>query len=107
LFLNFFKFSFNFFYLECGKLFSVGSNFFGCIGERLPNKNCPVIKQIEFFKNIFIDDIVCGLNHCLSISKGGEIYSWGDNKYGKIGNGKIEKKQKTPIKIFKIDIKKQ
>jgi alpha-tubulin suppressor-like RCC1 family protein len=59
------------------------------------------ITQIDFFKNIFIVDVVCGYYHCLSISNNGEIYSWGDNENGKLGNGKNEN-QLTPIKIFKI-----
>jgi alpha-tubulin suppressor-like RCC1 family protein len=96
--LNFLKYI-----LECGKLFSVGYNGFGCICDGSTN-NCSIIKQINYFKNIFIVDIVCGCRHCLSISNKGEIYSWGDNFYGQIGNGKDanRKLQLTPIKIFKI-----
>jgi alpha-tubulin suppressor-like RCC1 family protein len=81
-------------------LFSVGNNDYGCIGDDT-NDNCKIIKQIEFFKNIFIVDIVCGWNHCLSISNKGEIFGWGDNKYNQINNEK-ESNQYTPIIIFKI-----
>jgi alpha-tubulin suppressor-like RCC1 family protein len=89
--------------LECGKLFSVGYNIYGCIGDGTTDI-CLNIKQIEFFENIFIEDVVCGQNHCLSISKNGEIYSWGNNEIGQLGNGKsgYDEKQLTPIKIFKI-----
>jgi len=34
-------------------------------------------------------------------NKKGEIYSWGGNGYGQIGNGNYEN-QLTPIKIYKI-----
>jgi alpha-tubulin suppressor-like RCC1 family protein len=63
-----------------------------------------MIKQIEYFSNIFIEDIACGYGHCLSISNKGEIYSWGSNNYDQIGNGisEIDLIQPTPIKIFKI-----
>jgi alpha-tubulin suppressor-like RCC1 family protein len=84
-------------------LFSVGNNINGCIGDGTTHI-CLNIKQIEYFKNIFIVDIACGGYHCLSISNKSEIYSWGSNEYGQIGNGKYgkDKIQLTPIKIFKI-----
>jgi alpha-tubulin suppressor-like RCC1 family protein len=84
-------------------LFSFGYNYYGCIGDGT-TKDCTKIKQIEFFKNIFIVDIVCGNIHCLAISNKNEIFGWGDNKFGQIGNGKSgnDAKELTPIKIFKI-----
>jgi alpha-tubulin suppressor-like RCC1 family protein len=83
----------------------VGCNKFGTIGDGT-NNDCSTIKKIKIFSNIFVVDIVCGLRHCLSISKKGEIYSWGYYLYGQIGIGKSgenenENKQ-TPIKIFEI-----
>jgi alpha-tubulin suppressor-like RCC1 family protein len=42
---------------------------------------------MNFFSNIFIVD-VCGSDHFLSISNKGEIYCWGSNEFGKLGNGK-------------------
>jgi alpha-tubulin suppressor-like RCC1 family protein len=85
-------------------LFSVGIFEYCCI-EGDANDDClNNIKQIDFLKNIFIVDIVCGSYHCLSISNKGEIFSWGENGSGQIGNGKSceDKTQSTPIKIFKI-----
>jgi alpha-tubulin suppressor-like RCC1 family protein len=84
-------------------LFSVGYNGFGCIGDGT-KKNCSIIKQIDFFSNVFIVDIVCCFYHCLSISNKGEVFAWGNNEFGQIGieksgNGEMEL---TPIKIFKI-----
>jgi alpha-tubulin suppressor-like RCC1 family protein len=91
--------------LECGKLFSVGYNKNSCIGDDTIN-NCLTIKQIDFLKNIFIVNIVCGGSHCLSISNKGEIFSWGLNVWGQlgieIGEYRENEKQLTPIKIFKI-----
>jgi alpha-tubulin suppressor-like RCC1 family protein len=88
-------------------LFVVGNNEYGCYGDGTINAYS-TIKQIEYFLNIFIVDVSCGYNHCLSISNKGEIYGWGGNKFGQLGNGisgcgKLgEEKQLTPIKIFKI-----
>jgi alpha-tubulin suppressor-like RCC1 family protein len=81
-------------------LYVVGFNGYGCIGDDT-TKNCSIIKQIDFLKNIFIVDVVCGEYHCLCISNKGEIFAWGNNRFGQIGNGKYEK-ELTPIRIFKI-----
>jgi RCC1 and BTB domain-containing protein len=81
-------------------LFAVGYNGWGCIGNGTTD-NCSKIRQIDYFSNIFIVDIVCGVAHCLAISNKGEIFAWGDNEFFQLGNGKSER-QLTPIKIFKI-----
>jgi alpha-tubulin suppressor-like RCC1 family protein len=78
-------------------LFSVGSNIYNCFGDF----NEKMIKQIEHFENIFIVDVVCGSNHCLSISNKGEIFGWGNNAYGQIGNGKSGEDEKQIIPIIK------
>jgi alpha-tubulin suppressor-like RCC1 family protein len=82
-------------------LFGIGYNFYGSIGDGT-DKICEKIKQIEFFKNIFIVNVVCGSFHCLAISKNGEIFAWGDNRYNEIGISGDDEKQFSPIKIFKI-----
>jgi alpha-tubulin suppressor-like RCC1 family protein len=79
-------------------LFGVG---YGIIGDG--SLSSLKIKQIDYFSNIFIVDVACGQNHCLSITDKGEIFGWGDSEFGKIGNGKIGKEEQlTPIKIFTI-----
>jgi alpha-tubulin suppressor-like RCC1 family protein len=76
----------------------LGNNKFGCIedGTTIDSKT---IKQIQFFKDIFIVDICCGYTHCLTISNKNDIYSWGFNDKGQIGNGNYDD-QLTPIKIY-------
>jgi alpha-tubulin suppressor-like RCC1 family protein len=81
-------------------LFSAGCNEYGNNGDGTTDY-CQFIKQIDYFSNIFIMDVSCGEHHCLAISNKGEIFSWGYNEYGQIGNGNSEN-QLTPIKIFKI-----
>jgi alpha-tubulin suppressor-like RCC1 family protein len=62
------------------------------------------IKQIEFFLDFFIEDVVCGEFYCITITNKGEIFAWGKNYFGQLGNGESgEGEEKlTPIKIFKI-----
>jgi alpha-tubulin suppressor-like RCC1 family protein len=84
-------------------LFAVGYNEEGSIGD-CTTAECPLIKQIDRFENINIVDVVCGSYHCFSISNKGEIFAWGWNYFGKIGNGKkgLFEEQLIPMKIFKI-----
>jgi alpha-tubulin suppressor-like RCC1 family protein len=81
-------------------VFSVGYNENGQLGNS-NNTNCKEIKEIEFFKNLKINDIKSGFNHSLAISKDGEIYAWGNNDHGEIGK-EYNKDQLTPIKIYKL-----
>ena len=46
--------------------------------------------------------IACGDDHCLALTKGGQLYSWGDNQYGQLGNGPaVGKKVSVPSPIGK------
>jgi len=63
--------------------------------------NYLTIQKIEFFKNQKIIDIQTGWEHSIAINKKGEIYSWGGNYDGQIGNGNY-KNQLIPIKIYNI-----
>jgi hypothetical protein len=83
---------------ECGKIYSVGNNDDGCIGDGTTT-DCKTIKQIQFFKDIFIIDVCCSSYHCLSISDKNDIYSWGYNGNDQLGNGNNDD-QLTPIKIY-------
>ena len=42
---------------------------------------------------------MCGANHALALSKLGILYTWGDNKFGALGNGNILSLQEHPKKI--------
>ena len=83
-------------------MFSVGYNGYGNLGIGNTTDQS-TIQQIPFFKNnnIKIIDIETGYAHSLAISEDGEVYSWGYNGSGQLGNGN-NNDQSTPIKIYKI-----
>jgi alpha-tubulin suppressor-like RCC1 family protein len=83
-------------------VYSVGHNRDGQLGNG-NNNDCKEIKEIEFFKNSKIIDIKSGRQHSLSISKNGEIYGWGYNGLGQLGNKKYDKNCLIPIKIYQIN----
>ncbi len=46
-----------------------------------------------------IDVVKCGANHSLVLTSNGEVYAWGNNRWGQVGNG-CNKDQLTPIKVM-------
>ena len=44
-------------------------------------------RQVDGLGSVQIMAIACGREHTLVLSFAGEMYSWGSNKYGQLGNG--------------------
>jgi alpha-tubulin suppressor-like RCC1 family protein len=82
---------------ESGCVYSWGDNSRGALGfENIEKSNTP--KQIEI-KDNFIDKITCGAFHCLLLTKNGDIFAFGSNNFGQVGNGMIGKNQFKPEKV--------
>ncbi|CAJ0926297.1 18317_t:CDS:2 [Entrophospora sp. SA101] len=50
--------------------------------------------------NIIFKKISCGENHCLALTKQGEVYSWGDGRYGQLGHGDFRSLNKPKVIEF-------
>ena len=62
--------------------------------------DCMKPEIIDFSKETKIKQISCGSYHTLALTEQGEIYGWGDNRFGKIGCGKQNStKVNLPIKF--------
>lgn len=48
-------------------------------------------------------DVATGNDFVCAIVKGGRVYCWGDNTYGQLGAGRIEKRVDTPVHVEGID----
>eukprot|EP01083_Nonionella_stella_P107539 311542_1 len=81
--------------LSCG---SGGSGKLGHGNE--DNQNIP--KPIEALKSKDIINIAAGQNHSLCVSKDGEVYTFGDGDYGRLGHGNTDN-QMVPkeVQFFK------
>jgi hypothetical protein len=52
----------------------------------------------EVLSDLNIIDVKCGYSHTLLLTSSGEVYAWGENSKGQIGNG-CNAEQLTPIKV--------
>jgi alpha-tubulin suppressor-like RCC1 family protein len=80
-----------------GQVWSWGSNVYGEIGDNTTTSKCTPVSILGNKKTFC--QITGAYNHTLGIDKNGQIWSWGRNDYGQLGdNTKISKC--TPVSIL-------
>ncbi len=81
-----------------GKVYCWGYNEWGFLGIGSKDRSFhkPILNQ--YLNNEFVVDISCGVQHSLVLTNCGEVYAWGENYRGQIGNG-CNRNQLTPIKV--------
>jgi alpha-tubulin suppressor-like RCC1 family protein len=81
-----------------GKVYCWGCNDWGLlgIGSQDESYHKPILNQ--YLNNEFVIDISCGINYSLVLTNCGEVYAWGWNSWGQIGNG-CNRDQLKPIKV--------
>ncbi|KAG7333755.1 hypothetical protein KOW79_002162 [Hemibagrus wyckioides] len=86
---------------DSGQVFSWGAGGEGQLGLISPVAKClkPTPAQIHLPLQIPVVQVACGNFHSLALSKGGEVFSWGQNKYGQLGLGKSVELQPNPALI--------
>ncbi|XP_058054803.1 probable E3 ubiquitin-protein ligase HERC4 [Anopheles bellator] len=88
-----------------GKLYSCGNNDHGQLGhdvESLPNKRPQRLTSLE---NYIITHACCGIAHSLALTNWGQIYSWGSNAMGQLGQDVDVTRQPSPRLIRSIAAK--
>ncbi|XP_054155256.1 RCC1 and BTB domain-containing protein 1-like [Oppia nitens] len=85
-----------------GDIYSWGYNNNGELGiGTTVNSNRPNL--IDGLVGKRIVDISCGYDHSLALTATGDVYSWGDNSYGQLGNGNNFDIQSVPHKVKGFD----
>jgi alpha-tubulin suppressor-like RCC1 family protein len=81
-----------------GKVYCWGYNEMGLLGNGSQDNiyHKPILNQ--YLNNEFVVDISCGARHSLVLTNYGEVYAWGRNWDGQIGNG-CNDDQLIPIKV--------
>ncbi|XP_053477990.1 probable E3 ubiquitin-protein ligase HERC6 [Ictalurus furcatus] len=86
---------------DSGQVFSWGAGGEGQLGHNNLVAKClkPVPLVIPLPVQIPVVQVACGNFHSLALTKGGEVYSWGQNKYGQLGLGKSVDLQPEPALV--------
>jgi RCC1 and BTB domain-containing protein len=83
---------------DIGQVYGWGSNYYGQLGlGNLIIEDRP--KRIDLNSDQVIKSISCGWNHSLLLTTDGDIYGFGLNSFGQIGNGN-KTNQLNPVKIM-------
>ena len=79
-----------------GTVWAWGSNTFNQLGDgsNEPHRSTPV--QVSGLNNVVA--ISAGRNHSLAVRGDGTHWAWGNNKYGKLGDG-TDTQRATPVQV--------
>ncbi|XP_026193549.1 uncharacterized protein LOC34622053 [Cyclospora cayetanensis] len=74
---------------ETGMLLACGSSSHGClgIGEETQDGVEPLLRPIPALIGLPIKQVAASNEHALALSISGEVFSWGSNKWGRLGLG--------------------
>ena len=85
-----------------GKVYAWGANGDGQLGDGTSgtgtNKNTPILINTGAIMDKIIVSIACGSNHTIALDNNGNLYAWGKNIFGQLGDGTNVFKN-TPILI--------
>ncbi|XP_064418774.1 probable E3 ubiquitin-protein ligase HERC4 isoform X2 [Latimeria chalumnae] len=79
-----------------GQVFAWGLSTDGQLGLPGTDECIRVPRTIKSLSEVQIVQVACGHYHSLALSKGSQIYTWGQNKYGQLGLGHEYKSQTSP-----------
>jgi alpha-tubulin suppressor-like RCC1 family protein len=82
-----------------GKVYSWGRNHLGVLGNGNTNYELDKPKINEYLINEVIVDMSCGAYHSMVLTQNSDVYAWGHNHCGQIGNRSEELFQLIPIKL--------
>nr|XP_028585247.1 probable E3 ubiquitin-protein ligase HERC4 isoform X2 [Podarcis muralis] len=84
---------------DSGQVYAWGFAADGQLGLPGTEEYTRVPRNIKSLSDIQIVQVACGYYHSLALSKGSEVFSWGQNKHGQLGLGYEFKKQTSPQQI--------
>ncbi|KAM4690321.1 serine/threonine-protein kinase Nek9 isoform 2-T2 [Rhinophrynus dorsalis] len=69
-----------------GQLYSFGSDYYGCLGVN-QTAGSEVLEPlwVDFFVNEPVEQVSCGDNHVMALTRSKCVYSWGCGEYGRLG----------------------
>jgi hypothetical protein len=84
-----------------GKVYCWGYNEKGVLGNGKSDSNIYKPELNEYLGDKQVIGICCGERHSLVLTNSGEVYAWGWNYWGQVGNGRsgLSEFQSIPIKV--------
>ncbi|XP_077351382.1 putative E3 ubiquitin-protein ligase HERC4 isoform X2 [Festucalex cinctus] len=81
---------------DSGQVFSWGLGSDGQLGLNNFEECVRVPRNIKTLTDVQITQVACGYWHSLALSKGSQVFSWGQNRYGQLGFGVNGQSISTP-----------
>ena len=72
--------------VDDGALFSWGGNRFGQLGHGGRSNDCFKPRRVDKLRRHLVQGIAAGPSHSVCFTSSGEIFAWGCNKHGQLGN---------------------
>ncbi|MBM4055222.1 MAG: RCC1 repeat- and reductase domain-containing protein [Planctomycetes bacterium] len=88
--------------LPDGSVYAWGSNENGQLGQSFLTESLIPLK-VEELSDTVIVAIAAGDDHSLALSEDGEVYAWGSNKKGQLGDESISDISHTPVSIEELE----
>jgi alpha-tubulin suppressor-like RCC1 family protein len=85
--------------LETGEVYSVGENRLGQLGDGSETNRQEFVKVQSSWGTNKVVAVSAGNNHSLILLESGEVYAFGNNSYGQLGDGTTTRKN-TPVKVL-------
>ena len=85
---------------ESGELYAWGKNKHGQVGDGYSGRDVLSPSKIELEGSV--KEIITSPHNdktVYAITENGELYAWGKNKHGQVGNGTLDKRVKRPAKV--------
>jgi hypothetical protein len=86
-----------------GNIYCWGENNFGQLGNGKVDSATTNKPELNLhLRNENVIDVCCGHKFSIALTDKGDVFTWGDNRYGQIGNYDKDGVQNIPFKIDKI-----
>ena len=90
---------------QSGQVYTFGDNMSGQLGQTEGDKSNPTL--VQSLLGIRIVQISCGLTHMGALDSNGNVYLWGSEQFGKLGNGVSSDVREFPVLLPNINNIKQ
>ncbi len=83
-----------------GNLYAWGDNGYGQLGDGTTiDRNASVLVQLFLPSEVSAVSVAAGFTHSLAIGSDGNLYAWGDNRVGQLGDGTTTSRN-TPVRVI-------